>query len=107
VSLAVDFPHQDFLGTQDGDCGNLPAQLFACAIAFLFDLGARHGQLPFALLGAVCLAVRDDLVGARMRLIQNGGGLLAGFVDNVGRFRLRFLETVPPSIARASRRRTI
>ena len=56
MRLRVDLAIQDLLGASHGDRRNLSAQLFACTIGFLLDLGVRRGDLPLAFLLATALA---------------------------------------------------
>ena len=101
MRFGVDLPLQDFLRTGNRACGNLAAQLLTRPVRFLFDLGERGRYLPLALLRAVCFAFGDDLVGTRMRLVEDRRRLLARIGDDVLRFDLRLVETLLPALGGA------
>ena len=76
----------------------MTTKLLASPVSLLLDLGPGRGKLAFALLDAVGLALRNDLVGAGMRLVENTGGLMTRAGDDFLGFRLSPLELLLASV---------
>ena len=77
MRVGVDLATEHLLGAGDGDLRDLAAQLFASAIDLDVDLGAPASTGACERL-AVGLALLDDAVGARVRLIDDAARLVAG-----------------------------
>src|SRR5690606_14538394 len=93
VGVRVDLTGEDPLGAGDRDRGDLRAQLVPCAIHLDLDLGACALE-PTLLLGlALGLRRFDDLVRARLRLVEDAAGLLTCGVDDLLGLGLRVRES--------------
>src|SRR5690606_36081064 len=75
---------QDLLGAGYCQRSDLGAQLLACLVDLLFDLGLGTSLHAVASLASLLLGFLDDLVGALVGLVDDAGRVGLGFLQQLG-----------------------
>jgi len=100
VGIAIDFATQHLLGTAHCQRRNLLTQFLAGAMGSGGDFRLGSSTLTLGLSHGIFLGFVDDLIGTRMRLLNDLVGLATSILEQIGDARLCLSQVLVAAIRR-------